>query len=50
MIYPDELPAWLWIPATILLWSTWIGICVADARARVARILHDPNHNEQERR
>ena len=42
MINPDELPLWLWLPSAIVLWGTWIAIKVAEARARVDRILHDP--------
>lgn len=40
-INPDELPAWLWIPAAVVLWGTWIAIKVGEARERLRRTQRD---------
>ncbi|MFS0715235.1 hypothetical protein ABC195_15270 [Microbacterium sp. 2P01SA-2] len=37
-INPDEIPLWFAIPAGLVLWGTWIAICVAEARERLRRM------------
>ncbi|WP_256728848.1 hypothetical protein [Microbacterium oleivorans] len=35
---PDEIPVWLAIPAGLVLWGTWIAICVGEAREKLRRM------------